>query len=455
MESMGAVNTPLPTGNRMRFFVGMAHIKALLTDRLAASFTQVEVVADITTSYYSTSQISSDSTFVRDIAVQLREVKHRGSENKTKFATITIIVPDTLTSLDAANIIPPTSLTVSVGRTREVLTLARVYPCVDVYADENKVKIDDLLATQSRCALQDPICRAQGPTAVGPGGSIQFTFALPDSTWDDAMLAENQLFRNSLFIDLMLQVTDANGRQLLTSLHTQTLLETTSIVEMCFAGQVVSDIRDVVSIDIFLGLVGQDELFNVSLVQNLDIAKQAEPLDMRRTTSSTESNIMTIMFKGDPELFEQEYAQDYVLAVEDVITLHFLDEAKLLQVKTLIADGNAFQTVQPSSTDRFVLLYTFSQFEFEFEALRGLDPSKPLLASIGPCMPLWAFLRRFMTCYGREREGVNVTHACLRYTRISQQNADGAYRLPARNLPHDVHTRALWLCRSTRSTCQT
>jgi len=123
------------------------------------------------------------------------------------------------------------------------------------------------------------------------------------------MLAGNQLFRNSHFIDLMLQVTDANGRQLLTSLHTQTLMETTSIVEMCFAGQVVSDIRDVVSIDIFLGLVGQDELFNVSPVQNLDVAHQAEPVDMRRTASSTESNIMTIMFKGDPELFEQEYAR--------------------------------------------------------------------------------------------------------------------------------------------------
>ena len=373
MQSMGAVNTPLPTGNRMRFFVGMAHIKALPSDRLAASFTQVEVVADITTTYYSTSQISSVSTFVRDIAVQLREVKHSGSENTTKFATITIIVPDTLTSVDAANIIPPTSLTVSVGRTREVLTLAQVYPCVDVYADENKVKIDDLLATQSRCALQDPICRAQGPTAVGPGGSIQFTFALPDSTWDDAMLAENQLFRNSLFIDLMLQVTDADGRQLLTSLHTQTLLETTSIAEMCVAGQVVSDIRDVVSIDIFLGLVGQDELFNVSLVQNLDVANQAEPADMRRTASSTESNIMTIMFKGDPELFEQEYAQDYILAVEDVITFHFLDEAKMLQVKTLIADGNAFQTVQPSSTDRYMLLSKFSQIS----SSGGSGPSKP------------------------------------------------------------------------------
>lgn len=244
----------------------------------------------------------------------------------------------------------------SVGRTREVLTLSQVYPCVDVYAGENKVRIDDLLATQSRCALRDPICRAQGPTAVGPGGSIQFTFALPDSTWDDAMLAGNQLFRSSLFIDLMLQVTDASGRQLLTSLHTQTLLETTSIVEMCFAGQVVSDIRDVVTIDIFLGLVGQDELFNVSLVQNLDVAHQAEPVDMRRSASSTESNIMTIMFMGDPDLFEQEYAKDYVLAIEDVITLHFLDEAKMLQVKTLIAEGNAFRTVQPSSTSRYMLL---------------------------------------------------------------------------------------------------
>ena len=67
------------------------------------------------------------------------------------------------------------------------------------------------------------------------------------------------------------------------------------------------------------------------------------------------------MFKGDPELFEQEYAQDYVLAVEDVITFHFLDVAKMLQVKTLIANGNAFLTVQPSSTDRYMLLSKFPQ----------------------------------------------------------------------------------------------
>jgi len=53
--------------------------------------------------------------------------------------------------------------------------------------------------------------------------------------------------------------------------------------------------------------------------------------------------------------------EDYVLAVEDAITLHFLDEAKMLQVKTLIADGNDFQTVQPSSTDRYILLHKFSQ----------------------------------------------------------------------------------------------
>jgi len=132
METMGAVRTPLPMGHRLRFFVGMAHIKALRSDRLAVSFSQVEVVADITTSYTFTSQTSSDFTFIRDVAVQLREVKHDGSENTTKFATITVIVPETLTSLDTINIIPPTSLTIGVGITRTALRMQQVYPCTQV-----------------------------------------------------------------------------------------------------------------------------------------------------------------------------------------------------------------------------------------------------------------------------------------------------------------------------------
>jgi len=355
METMGAVRTPLPMGHRLRFFVGMAHIKALRSNRLAVSFSQVEVVADITTSYTFTSQTSSDFTFIRDVVVQLREVKHDGSENTTKFATITVIVPETLTSLDTINIIPPTSLTIGVGIVRTVLDMQKVYPCTQVYAGPNKLKIDNLIQTQTRCALQDPICQAQGPVAVGSGGSIRFTFALPDSTWDDTMLADDALFRKSLFIDFMIRVTDANGRNLLTNLQTQTQLLSTSIARMCTEQVVASDIRDVISVDIFLGLVGQEESFNASLLANLDVSNQEVPMDMRREISSLPGNIMTLVIKGDPALFEQAYARDYTLAVEDIITLHFLDKDKMLQVQGLIDSGAAFRSVkQPFAATRCV-----------------------------------------------------------------------------------------------------
>jgi len=134
IEGLSAVKTMLPMGYRLRFFVGMAHIKPLESNRISVSFSQVEIKANITNSYVFSTQTSTDFTFIRDVSVQLREVKHDGSSNTTKFATITVIVPESLSSADAVNIIPPTSLMVGVGFTKELSLMTRVYPCTQTYS---------------------------------------------------------------------------------------------------------------------------------------------------------------------------------------------------------------------------------------------------------------------------------------------------------------------------------
>ena len=205
VQNLAAVRTELvsPTGlgDRFRFFVGMAHIRTLQSTRLAVSSSQVEINADITTSYVYTTKTSTDFTFIRDVSVQLREVRRAGTlanSTTTKFATITIIVPETVTAADAVTIIPPLSLQVGVGYLANLVT-TKVYPCETTYTGATKNTIDTLLADQSYCALQDPICSAQGPVAVGPGGSIQFTFPLEDTAWSAADLAEDARLRRSLF----------------------------------------------------------------------------------------------------------------------------------------------------------------------------------------------------------------------------------------------------------------
>ena len=363
VQNLAAVRTKLvsPTGlgDRLRFFVGMAHIKTLRSDRLAVSSSQVEINADITTSYVYTTKTSTDSTFIRDVSVQLREVRRVGTltnSSTAKFATITLVVPETVTADDITrSIIPPLSLQVGVGFTQSLMTYQE-YPCTQTYTGHTKNTIDNMLTAQSYCALQDPLCSAQGPVPVGPGGSIQFTFPLDDSVWSIADLADDSRLRRSLFIDFMVAVVDKDGKKLVTNLKTTTVLKRTSIVTMCTdTVELEPSIEELLTLDIFLGLVGRHEDFESALVKNEDVTRQANPQDLRRDISSKASNVMTVLVKGDAKTFDEGYAREYTLAVEDIITLHFLNADKLEQVRILMANGAAFRQVRGMPSDLSIM----------------------------------------------------------------------------------------------------
>ena len=53
--------------------------------------------------------------------------------------------------------------------------------------------------------------------------------------------------------------------------------------------------------------------------------------------------MLTLLVKGDPAVFEQSYAQNYALEVEDMITMHFLDAGLRTQVEALMSSGQAFR----------------------------------------------------------------------------------------------------------------
>ena len=381
VRNLAAVRTELvsPTGegDRLRFFVGMAHIKTLESDRLAVSSSQVEINADITTSYVYTTKTHTEFTFVRDVGVQLREVRRAGTlANSTtaKFATITVIVPETVTAEYSSNIIPPLSLRVGVGYLANLVT-NKTYPCKNTYQGDNQNTIDTLLEDQSYCALQDPICRAQGPVAVGPGGSIQFTFPLEDTVWSAADLADDARLRQSLFIDFMVSVIDKDGKRLVTNLQTSTVLQRSSILSMCTdTVELESRFTDLVTVDVFLGLVGRDEDFDRALVKNEDVTGQANPQNMRSDISSKASNVMTVLVKGAASTFDEAHAREYTLAVEDIITMHFLNADKVEDSRQLMDSGAAFTLVPGADSELSTVKLVPSDYLLELcplEAIAG------------------------------------------------------------------------------------
>jgi len=99
----------------------------------------------------------------------------------------------------------------------------------------------------------------------------------------------------------------------------------------------------------FLGLAGNESSFATSVVQSLDFTRRPVPGNalmpvLERDISSAASNVMTMLVKGNAALFENEFAKEYTLAVEDMISLHFLNDEKRMLVEELFAKGLAFAT---------------------------------------------------------------------------------------------------------------
>jgi len=359
IEMFSAVSSPLSDGKRLRFFVGMAHIRTTNSKRIVATTSQVDVVTVVTEAFVMTTPITSTESagggsggeggVLRSIGVSLTEVHHQASNVTTKFATITIIVAPFVTAGDVYSVIPPSSLVVGMGYSK-ISSQQLSVPCIDLYVGAGKTAIDELLEEQSWCVAQADICAAQGPTAVGPGGRIQFPLPLPDSVWDYASIKRQNFFLASfLFLDFMLVVYDKKGSKVMTNLNTQTEITTASVLRRCTENQISSSIEDVMEIDMFLGLAGNESSFANSVVQSLDVTRRPVPGNalmpvLERDISSAASNVMTMLVKGDAALFENEFAKEYTLAVEDMISLHFLNDEKRMLVEELMAKGLAFAT---------------------------------------------------------------------------------------------------------------
>jgi hypothetical protein len=156
------------------------------------------------------------------------------------------------------------------------------------------------------------------------------------------MLDADDSMYQSIFVDFMVSVVDKSGKRLITNLKTSTVIKRTSVLSRCTDPELLaSSIAEILTVDLFLGLVGNKEEYNTSMVQSLDVTRRASET-LRRDISSTASNVMTVLVKGQTDMFEENYARDYSLAVEDIITLHFLSQDKFEQANTLINAGTAF-----------------------------------------------------------------------------------------------------------------
>ena len=129
MRNLGGIEASISGGYNLRFFVGMAHLRGLESTRLQASFSHVEITADVSLSYVFTSSSQTDYTFIRDVNVNLVQVKPRGGGSPLKFARVQLTVPVDVVASEVTGIIPVASARAASGYSLGSTPTA-VYPCV-------------------------------------------------------------------------------------------------------------------------------------------------------------------------------------------------------------------------------------------------------------------------------------------------------------------------------------
>ena len=230
------------------------------------SFSQHEIVSENTKTHVFTTSQQTDFTFVRNVGVQLAQVRVSATEF-LKFALIELTVPETLSADAVTGIIPATSLRASVGFTLDT-TAPPVYPCVDLYAGAGKSQIDAVLAAQADCALQHPVCAPSGPLPVGAGGKVTFMLPLGSGWWTEAELdnAAQALLPEHVFLDFMVNVQDAAGQRSLARMQTRTAVTRLSVTSFCEQVQLQDGISGMLQIDLLLGLAGTEAAYADSVV---------------------------------------------------------------------------------------------------------------------------------------------------------------------------------------------
>lgn len=351
MRALGGVDTSIVGGYRLRFFVGMAHFKGLPNKHMHSVFSHKEVVTEITESFLFTTSSTTEFTFIRDVVVDLIQVRNKSSEvaQYQKFARVGISVPPGTTADDVYNIVPFSSARVAIGFSEDTAFASsnEYYSCLDV----PRADTQNMLQDQNWCAFQDPLCKTLGPTEVTAGGQVYFIFPLHEDAWDVSSMDGSLFFEPSLYLDFMLSTKDSSGDRIPTRVQTRTKINSANIVSMCDESRLDSALAEIVTIDLMLGLTPNASQMDSTLLQRLDITRNpSSDRHMERAVSSVASNVLTVLVKGDHGVFAESYAENYGLEIEDFITMHFLDDGIRIQVEALIESGGAFEKrVEPDS----------------------------------------------------------------------------------------------------------
>ena len=133
----------------------------------------------------------------------------------------------------------------------------------------------------------------------------------------------------------------------------QAPLTSLSVSRSCESLQATLDLLSTSSVDLSIGLVGSSPEWDTSVYQYNNVRQVSVAggiLDVTNNTArSLESGLITLVVRGDPNVFSSSLTNSYFLEIEHLTTIHFLDATKFSTIKAMIAAGTGYSVIKDTT----------------------------------------------------------------------------------------------------------
>lgn len=365
-----AMREPIAGGYKMDYFVGMSYFTLLPTNVLATVASQVSIHVTATDAVMFATSSEQDYTFLEHITMSLYQTKYVDeflNTHNMQFVKMAFVFPDTFEQNMDSGLIPLTDIRFAISEVvPDVLSNAWVNPC---YSDDNTGLYDNVTssmrmlyteASHQQCALQPDFCM-NPPTATIESGYAEIWLPIGENTITDAMWENSDT--NYLYVSFMV-ATKRGMKKAFAKLFAQAPLSEVSFTKACEELEAAQSIADIAEVDLDVGMVRYEADWDNGVTQFVDLLKTSRENGILNTgltvqAESMESGLLTLAVRGRPELFENPLAANFRFELEDLTTLHFLDDNKYNSILSLAATGDAWDMVREENTGYLQVALSF------------------------------------------------------------------------------------------------
>lgn len=325
----------------LRFFIGMVYLTMLPTNALFTSVSQSHITLNISPSSMTFAFSSAQSyNFVKYVAMTVHQNKWIDpylQVYEMQFVTIGLVLPVGIQADVHTGLVEMSSVRIAIAENMpdNLDPMAWSHACTGASREVHELYKH---AAGQPCSFNREMCL----NPVAHGTLVEFSFPVGDGNITAAMLTQNRLH---IFVSFEMSVVGPSGVSVVTNIFTEALLHGTSITKSCETVDAYLTLEKLTEIDITVGLVGNANVYNTSVTTLHDI--MANPLYDRIVTidsihSSLASSLLTFVVRAKPTLVETFHASTYMLQLDYLVSMHFLDVLKFDAVQLLMQQGLAY-----------------------------------------------------------------------------------------------------------------